>query len=143
MIMISSGTHDIRPFEKVITNTIFSFLPNAFEAEPTFNELSMISCDPTGMAWGTDNSTLFFSDGHTKNITKCEYDSRKADVSNCTTMINVLAEISDTAIPRGMATDENNHVWVAVSDEEFGSIIEIDPLSSTIISTIGTHYIVA
>ena len=131
------GTHDIRPFEKVITNSIFSFFPNTFDPTRTFHELSLISCEPTGMAWSTDNSTLYFADGHTKNITKCVYDTKEFDVSNCETMVNVVEEISATAIPQGMATDENSHVWVALSDKEKGSIIEIDPETNTVISTIG------
>ena len=139
MSTISSGTHDIRPFEKAISNSIFTVLPNRFETELTLFELSPLSCDPTGMAWGTDNSTLYFSDGHTKNITKCEYDPKKADVSNCTTMVNVAEDISDTAVPKGMATDENNHLWVAIADEEYGSIIEFDTQTSAIISTIGNN----
>ena len=89
------------------------------------------------MAWSTDNSTLYYADGHTKNITKCLYDSSKGDVSNCETMLNVVEETSPTAIPHGMATDENSHVWVALSDKEKGSIIEIDPETNTVISTIG------
>ena len=61
------------------------------------------------MAWSTDNTTLYFADGHTKNITKCAYDSRKVDVSNCETLFNVVEEISATAVPHGMAMDENIH----------------------------------
>ena len=91
------------------------------------------------MAWSTDNSTLFFADGHTKNITKCEYDSWKVDVSNCETMLNVADEVSATATPGGMATDENGHVWVAIADKDKGAVIEIDPETNTVISTIGQY----
>jgi len=130
------GTHDIRPFQKVVVNSIFSFFPNSFESIETFNELSSISCDPTGMAWGLDNATLFFADGHTKNITKCIYDYKKADVANCETILNVAEEVSESATPGGMAVDENDHVWVALADEDKGAVIEIDPVTNTIISTI-------
>ena len=89
------------------------------------------------MAWSTDNSALFFADGHTKNITKCFYDSAKFDVSDCETILNVAESVSATASPRGMATDEHNHVWVAIADREKGLVIEIDPETFTIISTVG------
>ena len=89
------------------------------------------------MAWGIDNSTLYFADSHTKNITKCDYDSRKIDVSNCDTLLNVGDEISATATPKGMATDENGHIWVTVADKEQGAVIEIDPETGTVISTSG------
>ena len=82
------GTHDIRPFEKVVTNSIFSFLPNMFESLITFKELSQISCDPTGLAWSNDNTTLFLADGHTKNISRCNYDGLRGDATNCTTVIH-------------------------------------------------------
>jgi len=130
------GTHDIRPFEKILTNSIFTFFPNSFDPESTFYELSLVSCDPSGMAWGIDNSTLYFADSHTKNITKCDYDSRKIDVSNCETLLNVGDEISATATPKGMATDENGHIWVTVADKEQGAVVEIDPETGTVISTI-------
>ena len=88
------------------------------------------------MAWGLDNSTLFFADRHTRNITKCVYDDKKADVSNCETILNISDEVSETATPGGLAVDENNHIWVAVTDNA-GAVIEIDPETRSIISTIG------
>ena len=89
------------------------------------------------MAWGTDNTTLYLADGQTKNITKCVYDYMKGDVTSCDTVFDVEKEISATAVPQGMATDENNHVWVALSDKDKGTVIEIDPESNTVVSTIG------
>ena len=89
------------------------------------------------MSWSLDNSTLYFADGHTKNISKCGYDSINIDVSNCETLLNVGEEVSETAVPKGMATDENGHIWVAVADSEKGAIIEIDPDTQDIISLIG------
>ena len=58
-------------------------------------------------------------------------------MSNCETLINVGEEVSGTAVPKGMATDENGHIWVAVADREKGAIIEIDPETQDIISLIG------
>ena len=89
------------------------------------------------MSWSLDNSTLYFADGHTKNISKCGYDSLNIDVSNCETLLNVGEEVSETAVPKGMATDENGHIWVAVADSEKGAIIEIDPETGDTISLIG------
>ena len=132
------GSRDLRKFEKVVTNSKFVTLPNSFEQYSTLDVLSKISCEPNGMAWSPDNSTLYFSDGHTRNITKCMYDMDVADASNCSTILNVKEDIFETAVPQGIATDENNHIWVAVAENDGkGAIIEIDPESNKIISTIG------
>jgi len=131
------GSTDLRKFEKVVTNTNFVKLANTFEVWPTLEALSEISCEPTGMAWSPDNNTIYFSDGHTRNITKCTYDMHKSDASNCSTILNVKDDIFETAVPYGMATDENNHIWVAVAENDGkGAVIEIDPESNEIISTI-------
>ena len=66
------------------------------------------------------------------------YDMDVADASNCSTILNVKEDIFETAVPQGIATDENNHIWVAVAENDGkGAIIEIDPESNKIISTIG------
>merc|ERR1719481_386250 len=80
------GSKDIRKFENAVTNAEFSKLPNSFELFSTFKTLSEISCKPNGMAWSTDNSTLYASDGHNATITKCVYNMYTADVSNCSTI---------------------------------------------------------
>ena len=91
------------------------------------------------MSWSTDNGTLYFADGHTKNITKCLYNTEKFDVSDCETVIDVTEEISATAVPHGLATDENNHIWVTVADEKEGAVIEVDPETNKIISKISKY----
>ena len=90
------------------------------------------------MAWSPDNKTIYVSDGHSKNITKCDYDTLEAEASNCATMLNVQEELFETAVPYGMAIDENNHLWVAVAENDGkGALIEIDSETNKIISTIG------
>merc|ERR1719317_1793912 len=131
------GSKDLRKFEKVVTNTRFTKLPNTFELFGTLDSLSKISCEPNGMAWSTDNTTLYFSDGHTANITKCVYDMYKADASDCSTILNMKEVLGETAVPQGLATDENGHVWVAVAKVDGkGAVLEIEPDSADIISTI-------
>jgi len=131
------GSTDLRKFEKAITHSKFTVLPNSFEAFNTFDALASISCEPTGMSWSTDNATLYFSDGHTGNVTQCSYDMHLADASNCSTIISVKDSIHETAVPKGIATDENNHLWVGISNNDGkGALIEIDPITASIISTI-------
>ena len=132
-----SGTHDIRPFERIITSSIFTYFPNTFDPVTSLSELSKISCEPTGMAWSKDNSTLFFADGHSKNVSKCKYDIHNVDVSDCATLLDVAEEISEKAVPRGMAVDDNDHLWVALSN---GKLIELNTDHATVISTIGRKY---
>ena len=87
------------------------------------------------MAWSPDNSTLYFTDGHTRNISKCAYDVDEGDAINCTTILNVKDDMFETAVPHGIATDENNHIWVAVAENDGkGAVIEIDPETNKIIS---------
>lgn len=131
------GTNEFRPFEAVITNSKFSVLKNNFDPYMSMKELSAISCKPHGMAWSVDNSSLFISDGHTRAVTKCDYNLRNPDVSDCQTILTIIEEMSSTAVPKGIATDENNHIWVAVANNDGkGAIMEIDPETSNIISTI-------
>ena len=89
MSLSISGTHDIRPFQKIVSHSLFTYFPNSFDPELTFEELSAISCDPRGMAWGIDNQTLYYSDAHTKVISKCDYNLREVDVTNCETLFDV------------------------------------------------------
>ena len=132
------GSKDLRKFEKSATNADFAILPNVLEPYKTLSELSKISCEPNGMVWSVDNSSLFFSDGFTKNISQCVYDLRKGDVTNCSTIFNVKNELFENAVPKGMATDENSHLWVAIENVDGkGSVLEIDPETKSVISTIG------
>ena len=134
----NSGTSDVRPFERVVTNSLFSVLKNNFDPYLSLKELGAISCKPNGMSWSTDNSSLFFSDGHSRNISHCSYSLVDPDVSSCETLLTVSEELASTAVPMGLATDENNHVWVAVANnDDKGAVLEIDPETSNIISNIG------
>merc|ERR1712154_718373 len=54
---------------------------------------------------------------------KCNYNLYDPDVSNCETIFSI--------------TDENNHIWLAVANnEDKGSILEINPDTKSIISSI-------
>ena len=122
----------------MVTNSLFSVLKNNFDPYLSLKELGAISCKPNGMSWSTDNSSLFFSDGHSRNISHCSYSLVDPDVSSCETLLTVSEELASTAVPMGLATDENNHVWVAVANNDGkGAVLEIDPETSNIISNIG------
>ena len=136
--MCYAGTSDIRPFAEINSKSIFSVLKNAFDPYMSLQDLSKFACKPNGMSWGTDNQTLFYADGHTRDITKCNYNLYDPDVSNCETIFSVTDEVAESAIPKGLATDENNHIWLAVANnEDKGSILEINPDTKSIISSIG------
>ena len=121
---------------------MFSVFKNNFDPYMSMKELSAISCKPHGMAWSVDNSSLFLSDGHTRAVTKCDYNLHNPDVSDCQTILTVTEEMSSTAVPKGIATDENNHIWVVVANNDGkGAVLEIDPETSNIISTIGRAFI--
>ena len=63
-------------------------------------------------------------------------------MSSCMTLLTVSKELASTAVPMGLATDENNHAWVAVANNDGkGTVLEIDPETSNIISNIGRLFI--
>ena len=70
-------------------------------------------------------------------MVKCSYDLTRGDVSGCEDLLDVGQELAG-ATPRGIAVDTNEHIWVALAQNgEKGAIIEIDPDTKSIISTIG------
>ena len=42
-----------------------------------------------------------------------------------------------SALLLGLVTDENGHLWVGISSRESGTLVEINPDTDTIISSIG------
>ena len=88
------------------------------------------------MAWGVDNQTLYYSDAHTKVISKCDYNLREVDVTNCETLFDVAEKIDESSIPGGMATDLNGHLWFVVSGDA-GKVLEINPETGDIVTEIG------
>ena len=98
------------------------------------------------MAWSVDNSTIFLSDAHSRNVTKCSYGmeyipgvQKEMDATNCSTLVH----LSDTGMapearPRGLAIDQDNHLWLAVEQNEGqGAILEINTDTGAVVSTIG------
>ena len=80
----------IRPFESVITNSGYTIYPNNFDdVDSSMQDLSKISCDPVGMAWSPDNSTLYLADAHTGNVTACSYLWQEMDVTGCSTLLHL------------------------------------------------------
>ena len=132
------AVHDIRPFKNAGSqHSQFFVFYNGFDAEESLRELSVLSHLPNGMAWSMDNRSLYYSDGFSKSIVKCSYDLTIADVSNCEELFDINKEY-EGAVPKGIATDSSDHIWVAVAQNgEKGAVIEIDPETKTIISTVG------
>ena len=136
------GAYDIRPFKNSGSqNAQFFVFYNAFDAEVGLRELSELSHLPYGMAWSVDNETLYYSDGFSKSLVKCSYNLDRATVSGCEDLLD-LSKDYENAIPKGMAVDTNNHIWLALAQNgDKGTIIEIDPETEAIISTIGDFVI--
>ena len=57
---------ELRPFKEPVSKSHFFVLPNTMEAEPSFRDLQQFAFQPNGMAWSTDNSQLYYSDGFNK-----------------------------------------------------------------------------
>ena len=137
------GAHDIRPFKNAGSqHSQFFVFYNTFDAEIGYRDLSKVAHLPYGMAWSVDNQSLYYSDGFTKSVIKCSFDLLKGDVSDCEELLDLSrtfeVRVSAGATPRGIAVDMNNHIWVALAEnEDKGAVIEIDPVSGSIISIIG------
>ena len=132
------GAHDIRPFKNAGSqHSQFFVFYNTFDAEIGYRDLSKVAHLPHGMAWSVDNQSLYYSDGFTNSVIKCSFDLLKGDVSDCEELLDLSKEF-EGATPRGIATDTSDHIWVALAGYgEKGAVIEIDPVSRSIISTIG------
>lgn len=143
------STHDFRPFQKVVTESTFTVIPNNFdELDTSFAELSRVSCDPVGMAWSIDNATVFLSDAHSRNVTKCSYSmeyirgvQNEMDATNCSTLVHLPeTDMADEARPKGLAMDSSGHLWLAVEHNgERSAILEINPDTGSVVSTIDTE----
>ena len=137
----------LRPFQKVVTESTFTVIPNNFdELGTSFAELSHVACDPVGMAWSIDNATVFLSDAHSRNVTKCSYSmeyirgvQKEMDATNCSTLVHLPdTDMAAEARPKGLAMDSSGHLWLAVEKNgERGAILEINPDTGSIVSTIG------
>ena len=96
LIKLSRISHP-RPFKKVVTESTFTVFPNNFdEGDTSLSELSHVACDPVGMAWSIDNTTVFLSDAHSRNVTKCSYSmeyirgvQKEMDATNCSTLVHL------------------------------------------------------
>ena len=130
-----------RPFDTIITNSIFTIFPNNFDdVDTSLGQLAPLSCDPVGMAWSPDNSTLYLSDAHTRNISKCVYSMDDMDVSSCSTLLHLpsVEGLASEVKPAGLAVDSSNHLWVAVAGNDgAGAVLELDTETGDIVSNIG------
>lgn len=137
----------LRPFQKVVTESTFTVIPNNFEELGTsFSQLSRVACDPVGMAWSIDNATVFLSDAHSRNVTKCSYSmeyirgvQKEMDATNCSTLVHLPETgMAGEARPKGLAMDSSGHLWLAVEQNGGrGAILEINPDTGSVVSTIG------
>ena len=122
-------------------------IPNNFdELDTSFAELSRLTSDPVGMAWSPDNATVFLSDGHSRNVTKCSYSmeyirgvQNEMDATNCSTLVHLPdTDMAGEARPKGLAMDSSGQLWMAVEQNGGkGAILEINPDTGSVVSTIG------
>ena len=149
LLKLSRISHP-RPFKKVVTESTFTVFPNNFdEGDTSLSELSHVACDPVGMAWSIDNTTVFLSDAHSRNVTKCSYSmeyirgvQKEMDATNCSTLVHLPeTDMAGEARPKGLATDSSGHLWLAVEQNGgSGAILEINPDTGSIVSTIGIKH---
>lgn len=57
---------ELRPFQNQVFRSKFYVLPNYLEPEPSYRDLWQFATDPRGMAWSTNNDTLYYADGAAK-----------------------------------------------------------------------------
>ena len=78
---------------------------------------------PNGMAWSSDDTTMFFTDSPEKKIFKYDYDAATGHISNRRVFFQYEGE--DGAIPDGLAIDCEDNIWTAI----FGSskILRLSP----------------
>ena len=146
---------ELRPFQTPVTRSQFYVLPNYLEPEPSYRDLWQFASDPRGMAWSTENDTLYYADGAAKYdytakqsifktafaflriIYKCSYSNSVGDVSDCAELMS-LEDVHEDAEPRGLATDTSDHLWVAVANVgDNGAVLEINPETQEVVSTFG------
>jgi len=133
------ASKEIRPFENLVAHPSFYVYFNTMEAEQSYRKLRPVATNPSGFAWNMENNTMFYSDSATKTIYNCSYDDEKGDATECQELfsINDAPDLDSKAQFKGLVTDENNHLWIAVANNgDDGAVIELDPETKSVISTI-------
>ena len=65
-------------------------------------------------------------------------------MSDCEEMFNVADNIDEDAVPKAMVTDTSDHLWLALENVDGkGSIIELDPETNNVITTLGDLILVS
>ena len=64
---------------------------------------------------------------------------KEMDATNCSTLVHLSdTGMASEARPRGLAIDQDNHLWLAVEQNEGqGAILEINTDTGAVVSTIG------
>lgn len=88
------------------TGSLYSLQDDEGVPQP---HLHHIGCS-NGMAWTSDNRTMYYIDSLTKKIDAFDYHIETGTLANRRTAI-VIPE--GMGIPDGMTIDKDNHVWVA------------------------------
>ena len=67
--------------------------------------------------------------------------SNEMDATNCSTLVHLPdTDMAGEARPKGLAMDSSGHLWMAVEQNGGkGAILEINPDTGTVVSTIGIH----
>jgi len=131
-----SATYDVRPLENLEHNSKFCRWNHVMDCD--LSQMRHIQmCHPTGVSFSTDNSTLYTIDYITRELFVHPYELRTGLTGRLAQTVNLtdLADI-EGANPSGLVTDENSHVWVGMSTATEGVILELEPDTWNVISTI-------
>lgn len=71
--------------------------------------LDGIGCS-NGLAWTSDNKTMYYIDSPTKKVMAYDYDLEKGEIRNPRTVVTIP---EGGGVPDGMTIDTDGHLWVA------------------------------
>ncbi|XP_033737416.1 regucalcin-like [Pecten maximus] len=84
-----------------------------------------------GMAWSSDNRTMFYIDSIPAKVEAFDYDISSGTISNRRDAVNfnLLPDKDTMGVPDGMTIDNDGHLWVACYNG--GKVACFDPVTGT------------
>ena len=95
-----------------------------------------------GMAWTSDDKTMFFNDSADQVIYQFDYDLQSGEISNSRTLVDLRqkqlegAEPGAVECPDGMTIDSEDKIWIALWDGN--RLIRFDPVNRRVLASITT-----
>ncbi|HET7897759.1 MAG TPA: SMP-30/gluconolactonase/LRE family protein [Flavisolibacter sp.] len=93
-------------------------------------KLTGVSCS-NGLAWGVDNTILYFIDSPTRSVVAFEYDLSSGEIKNGRNIITIAEK---DGFPDGMTIDAEGMLWIALWGG--GKVQRRNPFSSIILQEI-------